>query len=188
LFRERGRSVFSADEIATQLTRSDPKIQVALRGAFGPQAFTPHGKLDRHWLASEVFRNKVKLRKLNAIVHPRVLSVLRQQIRQLPPSKRHPFTLVESALVFEAGLENMFDLILVVHSALSIRISRVRAQTGLTRPEILRRVANQLSPAEARKMADFSVSNSGNLANLRRAVLILDRLFLSLARNPPKKQ
>lgn len=188
MFRKRGRSVFSADEIATQLTRSDPKIQVALRRAFGPRAFTPHGKLDRHWLASEVFRNKAKLRKLNAIVHPKVLRILTQRVRHLSPSKRYPFILVESALVFEAHLENMFDLILVVYSPLNKRIARVQAQTGLTRPEILRRVANQLSPRESGKRADFTVSNSGNQADLRRAVLILDRLFSSMAEILPKRQ
>jgi dephospho-CoA kinase len=181
-----GRSVFSLDDIASSLTSSDPGIREDLRSAFGPRVFSAKGHLDKRWLATVVFRDKNSLRKLNAIVHPRVLSVLRRNISRLPSSRRLPYIVVESALIFEARLEKTFDLILLVHAPLKLRISRAKRQKGLSRAEILRRVTNQITVPLARQGAQFSLSNTGNLANLSRSVRILDRVFTAIAGGAPK--
>jgi dephospho-CoA kinase len=184
---DRGRVVFSADEIATKITDSDPRIRSGLRRIFGPLVFTPQGKLDRRRVASAAFGDKARLRELNALVHPKVITLLHRKIRQLPISQRHPYVIVESALIYEARLEEMFDFILLVHSPLNQRIARVRAQKGMSRNEVLRRVTTQILPSKAEKKADFTLGNTGSMSDLARSVVLLDNIFTTLAAGKSQK-
>lgn len=169
--------MLSADEIAGDLAASDSGIKRDLSNLFGQDVYDAHGVLDRPRLASIVFRDSEKLRKLNSLVHPRVLKILRKKIRNLPPGQRYPFIVVESALIFEAGLESLFDVILLVHAPMEIRVQRVRTCKGLTRSDVLMRARAQISIPEAKRKAHFSISNDGTTRKLKATVRSVDTLL-----------
>jgi len=172
--------VLSTDQIANDVVASDPSLKEQLSSSFGQDIYDDLGVLDRPRLASIVFRDSEKLRKLNSLVHPHVLKILQKKIRNLPPRQRYPFIVVESALIFEAGLENFFDVVLLVHAPREIRVRRVRKTKGLTRKEFLARTRTQTPRLDAKRRAHFSISNGGSIKRLKVTVRLLDTLLSTL--------
>ena len=84
---------------------------------------------------------------------------------------------VESALIFEAGLEGIFDYVVVVDAPLKDRVKRAMMQAGFSKADVLRRARSQMPAATIAKRADFVVRNHQGEAELREGVLFLDRLF-----------
>ncbi len=177
LFAAQGRVVLSADEIADELTATDPGIRSQLVKKFGSSVFFSDGSLDRKRLAGIVFRNKALLKNLNSIIHPPVIARIKRVIHQLPPARRRPFVVVEAALIFEARLEGFFDYVVVIDAPLEDRVRRVTLQAGLSKAEVLRRARFQMSAAAIAKKADFVVRNHQGEAELRDRILFLNRLL-----------
>ena len=179
-FAARGRTVISADEIANNLTSSDPQIRSQISKEFGPSVFLSDGSLDRQKLSGIVFQNKSLLKKLDSIIHPPVVKLIQDTIQNLPPASRRPFVVVEAALIYEAHLEAMFDYIIVVDAPLEIRVNRAMSQRSLSETEVLRRAQAQMAPEKLARRADFVIHNNKNEKELRRQVIFLDGLFSTL--------
>ena len=177
LFSRLGRTVISADEIARNLTESDPTVRASIGKAFGQDLYRPDGSLDRRRLASIVFESAEALERLNSIVHPRVFKEIDRQLALLTVEKRRPYVVVEAALVFESGLDRKLDRVIVVDAIEETRISRVMERDGSSRQEVVARMSSQMSPEEKRKRADFVIQNDQTLQQLGEKVLFLDALL-----------
>jgi dephospho-CoA kinase len=177
-----GRTVLFADQIANNLTSSDPQIRSQLSREFGPSIFLSDGSLDRQKLSEIVFQNKSFLKKLDSIIHPRVVRHIRNTIDNLPPARQRPFVVVEAALIYEAHLEAMFDYIVVVDAPLDIRVSRAMTQRSLSETEVLRRVQAQIPAEKLARKGDFVIHNHKTEAELQQQVFFLDGLFSTLGR------
>lgn len=184
LFRELGRTVFSADEIARELTETDAGVRKKIRSAFGTGVFTAEGALDRKALAGLVFNDPEALARLNGIVHPAVFTRLDQLISALPPGRAEPFVLVEAALVYESGMDARLDYVVVVHAAEDARVRRVMQRDRVSREEVLARIRSQMPAAEKLDLADFVIHNDGAPESLRGAVALIDSLLARIAATP----
>src|SRR5699024_10593620 len=76
-----GGFVLNADAFASELIAGNEDVRKALVVAFGPAAFHADGSLNRAHLAEQAFRRD-RVDELNAIVHPRLPSLLRQKMGQ----------------------------------------------------------------------------------------------------------
>jgi len=187
ILSELGRVVLSADEIAKQLTVNDPEIRSTLAHTFGPTFFFNDGSLDRKKLAAFVFESSHRLRKLNSILHPRVIVSIKETLRTLPPKKRRPYVAIEAALVYEAGLESLFNYIVVVDAPVDTRIQRLMVRDGASKSEILKRMRSQFPFTRKAKKADFVVVNQGSEEKLRKKVGFLDQILGALT-NTEKRE
>jgi dephospho-CoA kinase len=169
--------VISADEIARNLTESDRLVRTKIGKAFGQDLYLPDGSLDRRRLASIVFESPASLGRLNSIVHPRVFKEIDRQLALLTAEERHPYVVVEAALVFESGLDRKLDRVIVIDAIEETRISRVMERDRSTRQEVVARMSSQMSPEDERKRADFVVQNDQNLRQLFEKVSFLDALL-----------
>lgn len=168
--------VYYADEIARELSDSDPTIRQAIINLFGKEAYRPDGTLNRPYVASLVFSKRELQKKLNAIVHPHVKRELERRIAQY--GSRLPFVLVEAALIYEAGLEKMLDAVIVVDATQKERIRRVVERDGVKPDDVRKRMKAQWSQEEKLQRADFIITNNGTLEELESAVKFLYNLFL----------
>ena len=73
-------------------------------------------------------------------------------------------------LLFEGGLEQGMDAVLVVDAPLDLRVARVVARSGLSREEVLVRDAAQLSAEEKRRRPAAVLENTGDLTELAAAL------------------
>lgn len=172
LIREAGYTVLSSDEIARDITNSSPDVVHDIVAEFGEQVLDGD-KLDRKALAQVVFgatpEHERALRTLNALVHPYVVQELHNRLQQLFAAGE-TCVFNETALLFEAGLEDCYDYIVVVDAPEDVRVQRVVASRDLTEEEVRRRIAVQMPASEKVSAADFVVNNSGSTAELKKAV------------------
>ncbi|MDX2000911.1 MAG: dephospho-CoA kinase [Chitinophagales bacterium] len=178
-FEKLGIPVYYADDRAKAIMNEDPELKEGIMQAFGKDTYK-NGLLDRPFLASKVFNDKVALEKLNALVHP---AVFRDTANWTAQHAHVPYTIKEAALLYESGSWQILDKIIVVSAPLETRLERVMARDGFTEEDVKARMANQWSQEEKEKRADYVILNDGK-HDVAAQVADIHRQLLSLAVNP----
>jgi dephospho-CoA kinase len=182
-FGRLGRFVLSADDIARDLTATQ-EVLSEIRTEFGDLALTSRGDLDRKAVASLVFHSRKARQRLNAIIHPKVFERVDEILSAQPPMKLSPYALVEAALIFESGMNERLDYVVVVDAPEEERIRRTMERDGCSRDEVLARIAAQMSVDQKRNRADFIIENTGGLGELRSRVIFFDLLWATMTPRP----
>lgn len=171
-----GYKVISADTIAHEVL-DYPEIMNRLIELFGRDILTGDtdkkgqtGKIDRNALGKIVFSDKAKLKLLNDTVHPYIMAAMAKMIADFKNSTdtndSKQFLFFEVPLLFETGIDDMFDLTVNIAAPIKMRISRVQAATGLTKEDILKRVNAQLPEELKEAKADITIRNDESLKSL----------------------
>jgi dephospho-CoA kinase len=169
MFRDLGAQVIDADEVARAVVSPGQPAWEEVRREFGPDYFQDDGSLDRARMAELVFRDAGARQKLNAIVHPRVAREIARRLQDLAALGVN-LVMVEVPLLYEAGLEKNFDVVIVVDAGEREQMSRLSARDGRPAREAAGILEAQW-PLNAKKArADFVVDNRGSLADTRRQV------------------
>lgn len=177
IFRELGYAVYDSDSRAKALMVEHPGIRNGLVQAFGPEAYDAAGNLNRSFIAKAVFGNEAMLAKLNGLVHPAVArDTLKWQQQLQSSSYAKLFALKEAAILFESGANRGLDGVIVVTAPPEVRIARVMQRDGITREQVLKRMASQMPQEELVKHADFVIVNDG-LADVPAQVQACIRFF-----------
>ncbi|MBU3699945.1 MAG: dephospho-CoA kinase [Candidatus Kapabacteria bacterium] len=183
LVKGRGWTVFSSDQTAKQIMSTDPDVRSELAAAFGEQILTPSG-VNAPLLATLVFgvdpESGKRLARLNGIVHPRVLEAHMKAIAD-EEARGTTMVAIESALIYEVDLEEGFDYVIVVDAPHDECVKRVMQRSGLTREDVERRMAEQMSPEEKRGLADFVIENAGTLDDLKGATQTVAMVIEAMA-------
>lgn len=160
-----GAVVIDADLIAREVVAPGTDGLAEIVAAFGPAILTPDGALDRVRLGDIVFADPDKLAGLNAIVHPRVGT----RMRELEDSAGPDAVVVHDVpLIAENGLAGAYDLVVVVDVQPRVQLDRIVRQRGMSREQAEARLAAQASREERLAIATIVVDNSGSLAELDR--------------------
>lgn len=166
-----GATVFSADAAARAILIPGGAVLRALRESFGPAAFGSDGSLDRVRLGRQVFQDPEARARLNEITHPQILRLLRAQAEAASADlTAHSIVAFEVPLLYEAGVERWFDLVVVVNASEATQVRRLQARNGLDCAEALRRIAAQAPLAEKLRRADHVIVNDGERAEVEAAV------------------
>lgn len=151
---ERGAQVYNSDLRAKELMASDDTIRRELTERFGAEVFAG-GVLNRQYLAERVFTDERELATLNAIVHPRVLSDFEQWAEQ----QESEYVVIESAILFESGIDKIVDSVVAVMAPEDLRIERTIERDGLSREQVEERMRNQLSDDERCSRSKYAIVN-----------------------------
>lgn len=176
-----GAHVFSADEVARRLMESDPTVRKEVIEAFGQEAYAQDGKLNRAWLADQVFGNPDRLAILNGIVHPRVYRAFDAFVLD---ARRAGARLVvrESALLPQGAARSGLDLLVVITAPDKARIRRVVQRDGVSETDVEKRMGHQFSQEEFHSLADRIVENTGSVEDLKEAAR---RFYSDVVGQPP---
>lgn len=110
---QRGYAVYDCDREAKRIIVEDPTVRAAITDVFGAEAF--EGKCyNTSYISRQVFAEPALLQQLNAIVHP---AVKRDILLKQPHY-------VESAILFESGMDCLCNKIIIVDAPETIRIER----------------------------------------------------------------
>ena len=164
LFAQKGIAVYDSDAAAKRLMQEDGALRRQLAGRFGEGTFRD-GQLDRAYLAGIVFADPQALADLNALVHPVVMRDFDAWA-----------VILESAILFEAGLEGSVDKTVAVLAPRELRIERTCRRDGCGADQVVRRIAAQLDDDALSARADYVVVNIFE-EDLEPAVVKLDRIF-----------
>lgn len=154
MLAERGVAHYEADSRAKELMSSSEALRKALIENFGAETFTAEG-LNRAYLAERVFNDAAQLRLLNSIVHPAVLA----DFEAWAEAQEGTYVIFESAILFEAGLEDRVDAVVAVMAPEAVRVERVMKRDGSSKEQVEARIKNQMSDDERSDKAKYSIVN-----------------------------
>ena len=164
--KELGIRTYSADEINAELLRDKRYIE-KLSEAF-PLA-VKDGKVDKSVLREEVFLDEKKRKTLNALAHPEI----RRQIEEITGD-----AVVEVPLLFESGMTDLFDRVIVVTAGEDVRINRIVSTRNISKDLAKNIIKNQTTDDERLKRADYVAINDGTRKDLyEQAKNIIKRIF-----------
>jgi dephospho-CoA kinase len=162
LFEDLGAYYVSADEIVHQLLQPTTAIGKEIIDLLGIEIVVGRS-LSREKIAQKVFNDPQLLRELEQRIHPEVQRIIDTKYKALSP--KIPVFIAEVPLLFEAGLENCYDLIIVVVSDEEICRKRY-----CNNDEYRRRSQRLIPTQEKIKKADLVIENKGSLENLRQNI------------------
>ncbi len=162
-FHDSGYTVLFSDDIAKEILINDENVKERIIKKFGDEAYSETG-LNTKFLAENVFSDLKKVKVINSIVHPPAIGKITELMVESLKEKNIVF--VESALVFEAEIEEMFDYIILVTCKDDKKIDRIVEGGSVTEAEIKRRMENQIPDETKRKHSDFIIENNSTVDEL----------------------
>ena len=152
LFQREGIPVFNADVEAKKLY-AHPEVLAQLRQAFGDTIFDG-SQLSFAKLTQVIFNDNEALVKVNGIVHP----LVSQEFAKWAKEQNAAMVIMESAIIFEGGLEKQFDYVITVDASLETRQRRLRIRDAhLDDATIRRKIEAQMPQEEKCSRADFVI-------------------------------
>jgi dephospho-CoA kinase len=153
-FLDLGIPVFYADEETKKLYSSE-EVLTFFKEKFDDTFFT-NNQLDFDKLSAFVFSDIEHRKQIEAFIHPLVM----KQFEEWASRQVSNLVMLESAIIFEAGLESYFDKMIVVDAPLEVRIKRIKERNKhLSEEDIMQRIHSQISQEEKCKHADLVISN-----------------------------
>ncbi len=168
ILEDAGEPVIDTDKVVHELLTNDTPTRAAVVERFGKDVQREDGAIDRPKLARIVFANDEDRKALEAIVHPAVRAECRRRIDAMPDED---VVAVLVPLLFEAGIEEAYDIIWTVVTELPILRERLRNRDQLTDEQIDARLAAQWPQEQKRMLADTVIDNSGTIADTTSIVL-----------------
>ena len=155
-----GYPVYISDFKASELINRDEEIKKHLIELFGKDIYQP------------IFNDKEAIKQVNGIVHPAVT----RDFMEWCSAQRRPLLFFESAILFEAKLENLFDYIILITTDLETRVERVISRDSTTREKVIERVNNQMSDEIKQTKSDFVIYNNNDDKVIKQILSIIHQL------------
>jgi len=169
MFADLGIPIIDADDLAREVVEpGTPGLQRVV-DEFGEGVLDHEGRLDRKKVGDMVFNDKPAREKLNGILHPLISAAgaERLQVLQTDPA---PYVIYEAALLVETGSYKAFSALVVVSAEESLQRLRLIARDGYSVAEANARISSQLPLANKMAVADYVVTNNGDLEATREQV------------------
>jgi dephospho-CoA kinase len=165
-FERLGAATISSDAVVHELLETEPLLG-RLRERWGEDV-APEGRIDRNRVGQIVFADPEQLSWLEAQVHPLVGERIGGFLASLP--KTTEIAVVEVPLLFESGMEGVFDTSVAVIASDDVRRARAEARGHALVGE---RDARQLDQAEKARRAEHVVENDGTPEQLEQSLSAL---------------
>ena len=160
LLGELGAQVIDADVLGHEAYNPGASAFQAVVQAFGEDIVAEDGSINRRALGGKVFGNDVALKRLTDIVWPEIRRLAELEIHKIRGENPTAVIVLEAAVLFEAGWEDIADEIWVVVVEPEIAIERAMQRDGADRSAIEARINSQLSNEERTAKAHLIIDNS----------------------------
>jgi len=167
-----GSYIFDADSEAKTILNNNVEVQNNIIEEFGSDVLDVDGKINKTKLARVAFQDEDHQIILNSIIHPFVFQEMDSQYNKISEKNTHMSFIVDGALLFESGMDQHLDLILLIASSLKFRIARALNRGTLAREDILRRNELQWSDEDKADMADYTIYNNRTEKELEEKIKI----------------
>jgi dephospho-CoA kinase len=174
---ELGCVTFDADKIAHSVMEPGRQAYYDIVREFGAEVLAEDSRIDRAKLGAIVFADAERRKRLNEIVHPRVIEEQDRLVSQAVAASPDAIVIIDAALMIESGGYLRFDKLIVVFCDRQQQIERLMRRNQITRQDAELRVAAQMSSDEKRRYADYEIDTSGSHGETRqRVVEVYDEL------------
>ena len=173
MFRRLGVPVFDADAAVHDIMRQGGPAVAEVEAAF--PGVTSDGTIDRAALGARVFGQPDELRKLEAIIHPRVGQMQRRFLSGAA-RRRVPLVALDIPLLFEGRGEERCDITATVTAPAFLQRQRVLARDNMTAEKFANILRQQVPDTVKRQRADFVLPTGlGRRYTLNRIAALIRR-------------
>jgi len=170
IFEMLGAAVFYSDKVAKDLY-SDPEIKAGVIKLLGPKAYTSSG-VNKTYIRKVIFADEHLLGGINSIIHPAVGKKFGEYVIQ----NAGKLVLKESALLFEAGVAEQCDRVIVVAAPDELRLQRIIARDKTTLAQAQKKLNSQLPQEQKINKADYVIRNGEEELVIPQVLTIYDTL------------
>ena len=167
-----GVPVYDCDVNAKRLMTDDGFIVSELKRMFGDECYEDDGTLNRQYIASRIFTDKENIKRVNSLVHP----VVKRDFEEWAVKQDSSVVAVETAILYESGMIEAVDKVLVVWADRETAINRTMQRSGMNRIQVENRMNNQMSVDDLLLMSDYSLYNDGDEPLLPRIMSVVEEL------------
>ncbi|NPB03176.1 MAG: dephospho-CoA kinase [Thermotogae bacterium] len=171
MFQKLGFTVIDADREAHQVLKH-PEVIAFLEEKL-PSAIGEDGKIDRNVLGEMVFKDPQFKEEFERVIRPLVLERIKRTIERSPAK----VIMVDAALLFEYGVADAFDTIIVVWAPEEELVHRL-IKRGVPEERAKAILSSQMPQEEKIKRADFVIRNYGSLKDVERQVKEIARTIM----------
>lgn len=150
--RQMGYEIYDCDAAAKRLIRTSPEIRQQLTELIGPDTYDADGQLNKAVVARFLLASEANAKAIDAIVHPAVFRDFEESGLQW----------LESAIMYESGINQLMDVVIAVIAPKEVRIKRVMERDQISREKVLEWMNRQYPQREVIHRADYVVINDGN--------------------------
>jgi dephospho-CoA kinase len=177
-FRRLGAHVVSLDELAREAVKSDTPVLEAITDHFGKGILRANGSLDRRKLRGIITRDGRARKVLESLTHPEIFRLLEEKTAAIKSRHKDAIVVVEIPLLMELGLQDQFDVVVLVEASSDLQKSRLMARDGSSSTDAQGLLGIQVAAEKKRPYADYIVKNEGPLKEMEVAVRKIYRKIL----------
>jgi dephospho-CoA kinase len=161
----KGAETIDADQVYHELIRPGLPLWHALRDEFEPEIVGPESEIDRRALGRIVFGDSKKLRRLDELTHPAIVTEIERRI-----SESHSVVIaIDAVKLIESGMDRACDVVWRIECEPLIQIDRLMQRNGFTQTQAMQRIdAQPTLPRSSRP--ETIIENNGDLAALSKRV------------------
>jgi dephospho-CoA kinase len=165
-FERLGAATISSDAVVHELLEGEPLLSRVVE-RWGSEV-APDGRVNRDRIGAIVFADPEELKWLEGQIHPLVGERIGAWLASPPDGAE--VAVVEVPLLFESGMEAVFDTTVAVIASDELRRERA---AGRGHALVDEREARQLAQAEKATRAEHVVENDGDVEDLERELSAL---------------
>ena len=182
-----GAHVIDLDALSREAVAPGSAALSAIADQFGPEIISPDGQLKRRKLRDIITRNGGARQQLEALIHP---EVFRLMARDISEAKRHGETIivVEVPLLYETGMESLFDEVVVVTADTGVRIQRLMERDGVSQEQAQALLNAQMNESEKVARSRHVLINNDSPESLIQDVERLYRKLVTLHQGQKKSE
>lgn len=169
-FAARGAFIIDADALAREVVEPGTPGLAAVLAEFGSDVQAADGSLDREALAAKVFGDDEARGRLNGIVHPLIGDRVAELMADAAETGPDAVVVNDVPLIVEAAVVDRYDVIVVVDAPVEVQLDRLTGLRGMTREAAQARIDVQASRERRLAIADYVISNVGDLDALEAQV------------------
>jgi len=163
ILSDNGFKVIDTDEIGHKMLDCEE-----IHNAFKNFEVFENNKISREKLGRLVFNNSELKKRLEKIIHPKIRSEI---ISFFGQNKNEKYLFVSIPLVFETGMEDLFDKIIMIYADDEIRLNRLIKRNGYTEEYAKTRMSCQMNQNEKAQKSDIVIYNNSSAEELKQQIL-----------------
>ncbi len=165
-----GAQMIDADRISQGLVSPEKPAWKEIIEEFGSSVLNSDQTLNRKQVGAIVFNDESKRKKLEDIIHPRVIVEERRLYERYRQENSRVLAVIDAALLIESGNYKNVDAVIVVQCGREEQIRRVMERDGTARNEVENRLNSQMSLEEKVGFGDYILRNDGTRESLKSQV------------------